>query len=81
MEPPSGLEVEDGLIGKPAEAALVQNRSNPFNAVTALVFLLPQARQVELEIYNETGQKVRTYNTSHAFLLFFETICVNNTDQ
>lgn len=45
---------------KPEDYALEQNYPNPFNAQTRLDFSLPQSGQVELSIFNLTGQSVRT---------------------
>jgi hypothetical protein len=50
-------EVEDVL---PTEFALKQNYPNPFNPSTNLMFDLPAAAHVNLEILNVLGQKVRT---------------------
>ena len=44
----------------PKTYALRQNYPNPFNPSTNIVYELPVAAQVELEIYNVLGQKIRT---------------------
>ncbi len=44
----------------PSVYALAQNFPNPFNPSTKISFALPQAGEVSLRIYNETGQLVRT---------------------
>ena len=44
----------------PEEFALYNNYPNPFNPVTNIAFDLPEATEVVLEIYNISGQKVRT---------------------
>jgi hypothetical protein len=44
----------------PTEFALLQNHPNPFNACTTIEFALPIACHVTLDIYNLTGQKVKT---------------------
>ena len=44
----------------PTEFALRQNYPNPFNPSTSLLFDLPAATHVNLEILNVLGQKVRT---------------------
>ncbi len=43
---------------QPAAFALAQNVPNPFNSSTTLRFALPRAADIELAIYNLTGQKV-----------------------
>ena len=44
----------------PKEFALYNNYPNPFNPVTNIAFDLPEASEVVLEIYNISGQRVRT---------------------
>ena len=49
-------EVSD--MDQPATFVLTQNVPNPFNSSTSFRFALPQAADIELAIYNLTGQKV-----------------------
>jgi hypothetical protein len=44
----------------PADFQLGQNYPNPFNPGTQINFSLPASGKVILDIYNETGQLVRT---------------------
>jgi len=44
----------------PLAAALHQNFPNPFNPSTEIRFDIPTARNVELRVYNQLGQTVRT---------------------
>ncbi len=44
----------------PVSLKLRQNYPNPFNPVTAISYQLPAVSQVQLEIYNTIGQRVRT---------------------
>ena len=55
----SGLLALDG-IGLPDVFALHNNYPNPFNPVTNITYDIPEVAQVTLEIYNVSGQKVRT---------------------
>ena len=44
----------------PKSFALMPNYPNPFNPQTQLRFTLPAAAQVQLEVYDVLGQKVRS---------------------
>ena len=50
--------VEDYVDELPAEFALDQNHPNPFNSGTTIAFALPRADEVELAVYNISGQQV-----------------------
>ncbi|MFC2075743.1 aryl-sulfate sulfotransferase [candidate division KSB1 bacterium] len=51
--------VEDEEIGLPRKFALLQNYPNPFNPETNISFQLPKEANVNLRIYNISGQLVR----------------------
>jgi flagellar hook assembly protein FlgD len=44
----------------PSGFLLDQNYPNPFNATTVIKFTLPELLNITLDIYNISGQKVRT---------------------
>ena len=48
------------LQALPQVAALQQNYPNPFNPSTEIRFAIPTARDVQLKVYNQLGQTVRT---------------------
>ena len=61
------LEVEQAPgTNVPKDYALFQNYPNPFNAVTTIRFSVPDISQVNLEVYNILGQRIKTLleNTS-----------------
>jgi PKD repeat protein len=43
-----------------ADFSLTQNYPNPFNPVTHLVYSMPKPTHLTIEIYNQSGQKVRS---------------------
>ena len=49
----------------PRETGLLQNYPNPFNPETAIGYQLSEPGQVQLDIYNLLGQKVRTLVKEH----------------
>lgn len=49
----------EGVRAIPSEYALSQNYPNPFNMTTNIKFALPIAGQVDLEIFNILGQRIR----------------------
>jgi hypothetical protein len=63
--------IADGLIGNwskmknftttnlPDKIELHQNYPNPFNPETHIVFNLPEALEVKIEIFNLTGQRIK----------------------
>ncbi|MCF7792773.1 MAG: T9SS type A sorting domain-containing protein [Candidatus Cloacimonetes bacterium] len=55
------------ILPEVAEAALNQNFPNPFNPVTTISFALNEGAEVDLDIYNIRGQKVRTLISSESF--------------
>ena len=54
---PLQVEAKDVL---PRVAALYENYPNPFNPSTEIRFDIPTARDVQLRVYNQLGQTVRT---------------------
>ena len=62
MRPSPGFTavMEEDAAGQPLAFALEQNYPNPFNAGTVIHFTLPERRNIELAIFNLTGQQVAT---------------------
>ena len=52
--------VEDLIGNNPDQFVLAQNYPNPFNPETSIVYNLPRAGNVSIQIYNIVGQRVRT---------------------
>ena len=44
----------------PDTYVLRQNFPNPFNPTTNIVFILPNAAKVQLDVYNILGQRIRS---------------------
>ncbi len=56
---PAGTVVlEERTAAVPGDFSLEQNRPNPFNSDTVIRFALPMSGEVELALYNLTGQRV-----------------------
>ena len=45
--------------------SLVQNYPNPFNSSTSIHYSCQQPTQVDINIYNECGQKIRSLVSQH----------------
>ncbi len=56
------------IIGSklPDRIALLPNRPNPFNAYTEIAFTLPQGQDVNMELYDLTGCKIRNLYEGYA---------------
>ncbi|GEM_PF-2211077 len=52
--------IEMSIRDIPEEFKLTQNFPNPFNPVTTIQYQLPQDARVQLVIYNQLGQQVKT---------------------
>ena len=49
----------------PLSYSLEQNYPNPFNLETEIIYQIPKATHVQLELYNSMGQKIRTLVSQH----------------
>jgi DNA-binding beta-propeller fold protein YncE len=57
---PSAVEEDRTAIALPQRAQLLQNFPNPFNASTTLRYQLGQAGPVRLDLFDMSGQRIRT---------------------
>jgi len=64
----------EGIRAIPSEYALSQNYPNPFNLSTNIKFALPIAGQVDLEIFNILGQRIRTLISDNMPAGFYQAV-------
>jgi len=72
--------IDDEIITEPDNFVLKQNYPNPFNPETTIEFELPKAIPVNLEVYNELGQKVRTITYDKRFSAGTHRVLYNGRD-
>jgi len=65
LEPRGNSDIAVNPVGVPdgslsGRFGLLQNTPNPFNPTTTIRFILPEANEVRLEIYDAAGRKVTT---------------------
>ena len=56
--PPIAINTDEGPVAN--QFGLAQNYPNPFNPETTIAYQIPQGGNVEIDIFNALGQKVRT---------------------
>ncbi|KPP97124.1 MAG: extracellular protein [Bacteroidetes bacterium HLUCCA01] len=54
------VDLHDEGLGLPGAVTLMPNYPNPFNPFTTLAFALPEAGEVQLEVFSMTGRRVGT---------------------
>ncbi len=55
---PTGVDPHDPIL--PDRPSLAQNYPNPFNPMTTIEYVLPKKSHVTIDMYNVSGQKIRT---------------------
>lgn len=65
--------INDETAALPSEYELGQNYPNPFNPETNIEFQVPRASQVDIEIYNILGRKVKTLVAGYKEAGFYTT--------
>lgn len=65
----------------PADFDLTQNFPNPFNSQTAIRYQMKEAGQVQIEIYDLLGRKVRTLVDQHQAAGFYAVLWDGANDQ
>ena len=63
-ESPVSVPEDNSVL--PSGYALYQNYPNPFNSSTVIKYHLPRAAEVEIDIYNILGQKIRNLSGGRA---------------
>jgi len=71
---------EYSLKALPTVYTLSQNFPNPFNPTTTLEYSIPKSGNVELAIYNITGQKVRTLVSEKQDAAFYKVVWDGRND-
>ena len=74
---PSGI---DDIVNLPKTYKVSQNYPNPFNPSTTIKYQLPQTSDVQLQIFNVLGQKVRTLLNSKVEAGYHEAIWDGRND-
>lgn len=59
-------ELNINVNTKPARIALLPNKPNPFNSTTQIEFILPDAQDIAVELYDLSGAKIRTLLSGRA---------------